>query len=103
MLHGAFQKCVVGGDWNLDLTQKNQKVHANGLRIFLEQRGFVIDNFDFTRRPQIDSQTHTKPDWLASRGFPGAVLKTFMVPQSDHELIYFTNSKVIEFNKKTTK
>ena len=102
-LHGSFHKCVVGGDWNIDITQKNQKVHANGIRIFLEQRGFVIDKFDFTRRPQTDAQSHTKPDWLASRGFPGAVMETFMVPQSDHDLVYFANSKEVEFNKKTTK
>ena len=99
-LHNACKKCVLGGDFNLDLSQTGQKKQANGIKFFLKKRGFTLDNFDYTRRPQKAGESHTRPDWVAHRAFPGAVTDTFYEPLSDHDLCYFANSRKVELEKR---
>ena len=100
-LNGAHKKAVIGGDFNLDLTQTGQKKQARGVEFALLKRGFVIGKFPFSRRGG-KNQADTRPDWLAHRNFPGGTVKTAHVASSDHDVVIFENSRSVELNKKTT-
>ena len=100
-LAGARKKSIFGGDVNLDLGQTVTKKHANGLDQLLKNRGFEVGKFKFTRKGG-KGQSNTNPDWLAYRGFPGGTTSSIHIEDSDHNLLYFANSREFEFNKRTT-